>query len=170
VALAERATLIAELRLDDKMSRGLKSAGKGLDGFAKRAGLSSKNLQTLGTNLARIGAIAAAGIGAAVASGISTLADLEDANTATAGALKTSGLAAKVSAAQIRAWSEELETASDALVDDKAIQRAANTLIRFGGISADSLRQAMEVATDLAPQFGTVEAAAEAMAKALAKA
>jgi hypothetical protein len=160
--------MVAELRLDDKMTPGLRKASGSLGNFAKRAGLSSRNLQTLTTNMVRLGAVAGAAIGGAVYSGIQSLAELEDANTATAAALEASGLAAKVTAKQIRDLSEELESASDAFFDDKDIQRGANALIRFGNLTEDNFTRALAVSTDLGVRFGTVEEAATNLARAMA--
>lgn len=79
MALAERATLIAELRLDDKMSKGLKTAGarlKGLEGAAKRAGA---GLSRLGGMLATAGKVAAVGAAGFVVASVKMAADFEQA-------------------------------------------------------------------------------------------
>jgi hypothetical protein len=168
VALAERATLIAELRLDDKMSRGLKSASAGLAGFSKRAGISSKNLQTLGVNLMKIGAIAAVGIGAAVKSGISSLAELESAVSSVDGAIETVGLTGGATGAKVATWANEIEADIQAAFDDKAITAGAAALIRYGKVSDKNLRPAMVVMADLAAKTGDVDSAATLLARALA--
>ena len=165
MALAERAVMVAELRLDDKMSAGLSKASRKLDGLgttAKRAG------KAIGVGLAAVGTAAAAGIAVAVRSGIQSLQELEDANTATTSALEASGLAAKITAGQIRDLSNELEDASDAFFDDKDIQRGANALIRFGNLTEENFTRALTVSTDLGVRFGTVESAATNLARAMA--
>jgi TP901 family phage tail tape measure protein len=77
VALAERATLVAELRLDDKMSRGLTKAGRslrGLEGATKRAGA---GLSHLGGLLATAGKVAAVGAAGVVVASVKMAGDFE---------------------------------------------------------------------------------------------
>jgi hypothetical protein len=168
VALAERATLIAELRLDDKMSRGLSKASGSLSTFSKRAGISSKNLQTLGTNLLKIGAVAAVGIGAMVKSGISSLAELESSITSVNGAIETVGLTGETTGAEVAAWANEIESNIQAAFDDKAITAGAAALIRYGKVTDKNLKPAMVVMADLAAKTGDVDSAATLLARALA--
>ena len=135
--------------------------------------------------LGKAGKIAAAGIGAGVAigavligrsvrSGLESLATLEDATTSVAGAISdlnigtfgekernlTSGLVAQ--------WANEIEANIDAAFDDKDIVQASTTLLRFGKVTPDNLRPAMQVMTDLATKTGSVDSAATQLAKALA--
>lgn len=178
--IAETAKLIVSLTLKDDLSKGVASASRSLGGLEARVGrigkIAGQGMKTAAANLAKIGAVAAIGLAGVIKSGIGYLAELEDANSATAAALKASGLAASVSTEQIRAWSEELEIAVGRASDDKAFQRAANTLIRFGNLTGDELKKAMLVAADLSASMvkggiegGTSpEQAAQRLARALA--
>lgn len=77
MALAERATLVTELRLDDKLSGGLRKAQgslRGLDGAAKRAG---QGLKTLGGLMATAGKLAAVGAAGVVVGAVKMAADFE---------------------------------------------------------------------------------------------
>jgi hypothetical protein len=172
MALAERATLVAELRLDDKMTGGLAKAGRGLSKFEGVASRTGRGLKTLGGNLAKIGVAAgvagAALAGAAIKAGISSLAELEDATTAVDGALKAVGKTGQTTSAEIAGWANDIEASVQAAFDDKAIVAGAATLLRYGKVSTKSLRPAMVVMTDLAAKTGDVGSAAEKLAKALA--
>lgn len=164
---AETAKLLVSLEFVDRFSKGVTTAGSNLSKFTKGVAKSRAVAVGLGIGLERAATAGIRAMGGAITDGIDLLAQLEDANSTTTAALQTSGLAAEVSTAQIREWSDALEESSKFAFDDKAIQRAANTLISFGDISAESLEQAMAVAVDLAPRFGDVESAAEALAKSL---
>lgn len=141
-----------------------KDLGK-LGGAGRRAG---QGLRTLGANLAKIGAVAAVGIGVAVKNGIDSLVELESAVTSVNGAIKTMGLTGKVSGAQVAGWANEIEASTQSAFDDKAITAASANLIRYGKVGAANLRPAMVVMTDLAAKNGDVEATSKAMGKALA--
>jgi len=148
-----------------KTIAGISEKVGGLEGFAGKA----KTGLLIGAGVATAGVAAAGGIiGKGVKDGIQLLTELENANAGTASALSASGLAAKISAAQVREWSNEIEAGTGAAVDDKAIQAAANTLIRFGEVGADSLKTAMQVSTDLGVSMGSTESAALALTKAMA--
>lgn len=170
--LAERAELVAELRLDDKMSAGLSRASRGLSNFSKNVGLSKRNLAALQTNLVRIGAVAAVGIGAAVKGGIDSLVALESANAQTAAAIKSTGAAANITAAQVRELSEALEDKTT--IDDKQIQAAANLMLTFTGVrneagkGNDIFNQSVGIMADMATALGTdMSASAIQLGKAL---
>ena len=164
---AETAKLLVSLEFVDRFSKGIGSAGASLGRFSSSVAKSRAVAVGLGVGLERAVSTGIRTMSGAITEGVDLLAQLEDANSTTTAALKTSGLAAEVSTEQIRAWSDALEESSKFAFDDKAIQRAANTLVSFGDISAESLQQAMEVAVDLAPRFGDVESAAESLAKSL---
>ena len=172
MALGERATLVTELRLDDKMTAGLAKAGRGLSKFDSVAGKAGKGLKTLGANLAKIGVAAgvagAALAGVAIKSGISSLAELEDATTAVDGALRAVGKTGKLTSVQIATWANEIEASVQAAFDDKAITAGAASLLRYGKVAAKDLRPAMVIMTDLAAKTGDVGGAADLLAKALA--
>jgi hypothetical protein len=157
-----------KLLAKDLASKTIGNVSKEVSTLGKVTAHAQRGVRNLGTNLAKLGAVAAVGIGAAVKSGIDELVTLENANSATAGALKASGLAASVTALQVRELAESLEAANDAYVDDKDIQAASNTLIRFGNISADQLGQATQIAIDLGVQMGDTAGAATALARSLA--
>ena len=167
MAAADTAKLLVSLEFVDRFSKGINTAGSNLGKFSKSVAKSRAVAVGLGVGLERAATAGIRAMSGAITDGIDLLAQLEDANSTTTAALKTSGLAAEVSTEQIRAWSDALEESSKFAFDDKAIQRAANTLVSFGDISSESLQQAMEVAVDLAPRFGDVESAAESLAKSL---
>ena len=105
-------------------------------------------------NLAKVGAVAAVGLGVAVKSGLSSLAELESAVASVDGAIKQMGLTGKVTGGQVATWANEIEASVGAAFDDKAITQATSTLIRFGKVTTGNLRPAMDVITDLAAQDG----------------
>jgi len=78
------------------------------------------------------------------------------------------GLTGQVTGSQVATWANEIEAATGAAFDDKAITQATSTLIRFGKVTPGNLRPAMEVITDLATKTGDVDSAATLLAKALA--
>ena len=100
--------------------------------------------------------------------GISSLETLESATTSVGAAISQMGLSGKVSAAQVADWANQIEDAVGAAFDDKAITQATTTLIRFGKVTAENLKPAMVVMTDLATKTGSVDSAATLLAKALA--
>ena len=139
----------------------------------------NKQIGTLGTAGAKAGAalktaaIGAAAIGttivvANIKSGIDSLAELESATTSVQGAIEQMGLAGQITSGQVADWANEIENATDAAFDDKAITRATTTLIRYGSVAPKNLRKTMEVMTDLAAKTGDVESASTLLAKALA--
>src|SRR5687768_10055329 len=107
-------------------------------------------VKTAGANIARLGMVAGAGVALAVRGGIQSLAELEDATTQVDGAIKTLGLTGQVSAAQVATWANDIEREVQAAFDDKAIVSATSNLLRFGKVTPNNLRPAMEVMTDLA--------------------
>jgi hypothetical protein len=144
-----------------KVTKDVTTLGK----VSNRAG---QGMRSLAGNLAKLGAIAAVGIGVAVKGGLESLAELESAVSSVDGAIKQLGLTGKVTGAQVATWANEIEGASDAAFDDKAITAGAGSLIRYGKVTKDNLRPAMVVMTDLAAKTGDVESAAKTLAKALA--
>lgn len=168
MALAERAQLVAELRLDDKLSGGLGKAQRSLTRFDGVARKTSAGLRNLSVNLLKLGAVAAVGIGAMVKSGLDSLATLESAVASVDGAIKQMGMTGAVTGQQIVGWANEIEAKVGAAFDDKAIVQATATLIRFGKVTTGNLRPAMQIITDLATKTGSVESAATLLAKALA--
>lgn len=152
----------------DMASKTIKGVSKEVGTLNKISGHATRGVKTLGTNLLKLGAVAAVGIGVAVRSGIQSLADLENATTAVDGAISQMGLTGQVTSAQIAGWANEIETATEAAFDDKDITAATAGLIRYGKLTTSNLRPAMEVMTDLAARTGDVKTAGELLAKALA--
>ena len=144
-----------------KVTKDVTTLGK----VSNRAG---QGMRSLAGNLAKIGAAAAVGIGIAVKTGIDNLVQLEDGITSVTAALATMGLAGKVTAANVAAWANEIESSVGYAFDDKAILAASETLIRYGKVSESNLQPAMVVMTDLAAKTGDVESAATLLGKALA--
>lgn len=169
MALAERAELTARLTLKDELSGTARRASSNFSSsMGKIRSTATKGVQTAATNIGRIGLIAAAVIGAAVKSGVSSLAELEDAVTSVDGAIKQVGTGWTITGAQIASIANEIETDVQRAFDDKEITQATTTLIRYGKISEANLRPAMEVMTDLAAKTGDVDSASTLLAKALA--
>ena len=152
----------------DMASKTIGKVSKEVSGLGKAGATASRGLSNLGANLAKIGAIAAVGLGVAVKSGLSSLAELESAVASVEGAIKQMGLTGQVTGSQVATWANEIEAATGAAFDDKAITQATSTLIRFGKVTPGNLRPAMEVITDLATKTGDVDSAATLLAKALA--
>lgn len=152
----------------DLASRTLGKVSREVGGLGKAAHTAGRGLSTLAGNLAKVGAVAAVGIGAAVKGGLDSLATLENATTAVDGAIKQMGLTGQVTSGQVAQWANEIESSVDAAFDDKDIVRATATLLRFGKVTPSNLRPAMQVITDLATKTGSVDSAATLLGKALA--
>lgn len=172
MAVAETARLIASLELQDKLSR---PADKAIGKLAKLEGAvggigaaASKGLKTAGKAIAATAAIGGVFIATQVQSGLQSLAELEDATTQVDAAIKQMGKSGQVTAGQIAQWANEIEAATDAAFDDKAITASAATLIRYGKVTTKNLRPALVVMTDLAAKTGSVESASTLLARALA--
>jgi hypothetical protein len=172
VALADTARLVASLELRDKFSAGLKSAGKSLDGFETRmgriGGIASRGVGAAANNIAKLGVVVGAGLGAAIKTGLDDLATLENATTSVDGAIAQLGLTGQLTSQQVATWANDIERDIGAAFDDKAIVSAATTLLRFGKVTPNNLQQTLEVMTDLATKTGSVDSAAALLAKALA--
>jgi hypothetical protein len=166
MAAAETARLIASLELQDKnFTRGIRNVERGVGRVDKKLGAFSGFVnRNMGRAIDSIGVRLVSSIG----QGLEELATLEDATTSVTGAINQVGLAGKVSADQIATWANEIEGATDAAFDDKAIVQATTTLIRYGKVTEKNIRPAMEIITDLAAKTGDVESASVLLAKALA--
>lgn len=166
MAAAETARLIASLELQDRnFTRGIKQVERGVDRVDKK-------LSAVGgfvnRNLARALDTAALKIVQTVGTGLEELATLEDAETSVAGAISQVGKGWTITAADIATAANEIEAATDAAFDDKAIVAASETLIRYGKVSEKNLIPALEVMTDLAAKTGDVDSASTLLAKSLA--
>ncbi len=164
--IAETAKLMSSLELDTrKFDAGVGKASKGLQTLSTRSIAAGT---AIGIGLERLAEKGISAVGSAITDGLNSLADLETASTANAAAIKQVGLAGQVTADQIAQWSVQIETAVNSAFDDKAINAAAGTLIRFGHVSASNLKPALVVMTDLATKTGDIDSAATLLAKALA--
>jgi hypothetical protein len=152
----------------DMASKTIGKVSKQISGLSKAGATASRGLQTLGANLLKLGAVAAVGIGAAVKSGIDSLATLESAVASVDGAIVQLGLTGAVTGGQVATWANDIERNVGAAFDDKDITQATATLLRFGKVTPSNLKPAMEVMTDLATKTGSVDSAATLLAKALA--
>jgi hypothetical protein len=145
---------------------------KGLDQTISNIGAhAGKGIRTATSNLLKLGAAGAA-VGAGllvvgIKNGVQSLAELETAVTSVDGAIAQMGLTGSISGQQIAGWANEIEAATGAAFDDKAITAATTNLIRYGKVGPQNLRQTMEVMTDLAVKTGSVESASSLLAKAL---
>jgi hypothetical protein len=140
MALGERAVLVAELKLDDNLTPGLKKAERGVAHFDSVAGKAGKGLKTLGSNMLKLGAAAAVGgiamLGLAVKSGIAALAESEAAAAQTAAVLKSTGGAARVTAQGIDELTASLQT--KVAVDDDLIRQGANMMLTFTNVKNEA--------------------------------
>lgn len=158
--------LYIKLLAKDMASKTIANVSKEVGTLGRISGHAQRGVRNLATNLARVGAVAAVGIGAAVKSGIDSLAELESAISAVDGAASQMSLA--VTGTEIAKWANEIESAVGAAFDDKAITAATANLIRYGKVSESNLRPAMVVMTDLAARTGDVGSASNLLARALA--
>ena len=152
----------------DLASRTIGKVSREVGGLGKISKTVGHGLSSLAGNLAKVGAVAAVGIGAAVKGGLDSLATLENATTAVDGAIKQMGLTGQVTSGQVAQWANEIESNVEAAFDDKDIVRATATLLRFGKVTPSNLKPAMQVITDLATKTGSVDSAASLLGKALA--
>lgn len=80
--------------------------------------------------------------------GVAALEQLEDANAQTAAAIESTGMAAGLTAGDIRRMSESFED-MNALFDDKVVQAGANVLLTFTNIRKEAFEPTMQAALDL---------------------
>jgi len=170
---AEVAKLVAELSLDSRKFNAAVdkavSKTRGLrESLGRIGGIAGRGLATAARNLTRIAAVGIGGLSIAIKTGLDDLAALENATMKVSGALKQMGQDGQVSASQVARWANEIEQSIGAAFDDKAITDATANLIRFGAVTPDNLREAMQVMTDLAAKTGSVESASSLLGKALA--
>jgi hypothetical protein len=165
MAAAETARLIASLELRDKLSAGVKGAQTSLGKFESRWDKVSSKLKA-GLVVGGVGA--AAFIGKQVSVGLQSLADLESAVSSVDGAIAQVGPTWTTTGTEIAAAANRIEANVGAAFDDKDIVSATETLIRYGKVTEKNLEPAMEVMTDLAARTGSVDSAAQLLAKALA--
>lgn len=152
----------------DMASKTIGKVSREVGGLGKTSRTAGAGLSTLSGNMAKLGAVAAVGIGAMVTEGVSSLESLESATSAVTGAINQVGLKGKVTGGQVATWANEIEASVGAAFDDKDILASSAALIRYGKVSKDNLRPAMVVMTDLAAKTGSVDSAALLLGKALA--
>jgi hypothetical protein len=173
MAFADTARLATVLTLKDGLSPGLKKTTGSVGKFSKGVDGAGKKVSAFGGKMKTAAAVGAGALGGAlligIKSGLQNLGELESATTSVEAALKQMGKAGKVTAAQIADWANEIEAATDAAFDDKAITNATTTLLRYGKVTTKNIRPAMEVMTDLAARTGDVDSASQLLARALAK-
>lgn len=167
--LSERAELVARLSLKDDFSRRVSGVQKNFSSsMGKIQKTAIQGARTTATNVGKIGATALGFAGLAVTSGLRSLVELEDATTSVDGAIKQVGKGWTTTGQTVSKWANEIEAATEAAFDDKAITAGADNLIRYGKVTEDNLRPALEVMTDLAAKTGSVEGASTLLGKALA--
>ncbi len=175
MSLAETAVLAVNMNLGGNFISKMSTATGQLDKFNAKADTAYRigthigmGIQSLATNVIKIGAVALGAIGVGVKQGISSLSTLQSGIDANEAAIKQMGLTGQVTAKQIAGWASDIEKAVGSAFDDKDINAAATTLLRFGKTAPQNLRPALQVVTDLATKTGSVESAATLLAKALA--
>jgi hypothetical protein len=152
----------------DMASKTIGRVNKQIGTLGKTGAIAGRGLSTLAANSAKVGAVAAVGIGFAVKTGIDNLAELETAVTSVDGAIAQMGRGGKVTGSQIAAWAATIEDSVGAAFDEKPITQATGTLIRYGKLAPGLIQPAMAVMVDLAAKTGDVDSAATLLAKALA--
>lgn len=172
MSAADTAKLLASLELQDKFSgpskNALGSLGKLETGFDR---LSIKGVAVgtaIGNGLSSLASQGLRVLQGALGGGLDSLATLESAVSSVDGAIAQVGLTGKLTGKQVADWANQIESDVGAAFDDKAITQAATTLLRFGNVTADNLRPALVVMTDLATKTGDIDSAASLLAKALA--
>lgn len=137
------------------------------EGFARGLGPVGAALGAMGP--AGLAAAAALGlVGGALVTGAAALEKEEQGFRRLNAVLTATGSAAGVTAADIRALAEEVETST--LASGEAVTEAATRLAAFGGAGAAAFGDVVKRAQDMAAVFGgDVKANTEALAQALAK-
>lgn len=147
MALAERAKLIAELSLDDKMSPAIQRIDRRLGAFS---GAVNRNL---GRAVDTAASFAVRGLVGAFKGGIESLRALEVATAQTNAVIKSTGGVAGETAADIVALSEKYE-GLNATIDNKVIQSAENVLLTFTNVRKQAFEPALQAALDLNQAMG----------------
>ena len=142
----------------DMASKTIGKVSKEVGRLGRAGAIASRGVTTLAGNLAKLGAVAAVGIGAAVTQGIQSLSRIEDINAQTEAAIASTGGAANVSASQIAALAEGIENLTT--TEAESVQEAANLLLTFTkvrnevGEGNDIFNQATEAVVDLSVALG----------------
>lgn len=160
--IAETAKLVSSLELKDNFTptanKAMKSLGR-LESTSFKVGQGiGKGLNNAARNIGKIAVAGGVALAGAVALGVRSLADLNRSQEQTAAVIASTGGKAKVSAAQVREYAENLENVTT--VDDKVIQDGENLLLTFTNIGSTVFPQATKAALDMAVAMagGNVEA------------
>lgn len=166
MALADTARLVASLELQDKFSRTAGTAERTLGSLERRTSTlgrigseASRGLGAAANNIKTLGVVAAGAIASQVALGVQSLAQLAEVKNQTDAVLESTKGVANVTADEVRAQAEALESLST--VDDKVIQAGQNMLLTFTNIrnevgkGNDIFTQATDTLLDLSVALGT---------------
>ena len=175
--LSDRAKLIAELLLVDKLSGPSKTAtsslGK-LDSATSRVGKSmgvmGHTISTaLGVGLERAVSAGFGFVKSSIEEGIAGAQKLEDVMTATNTVLKSTKGASGQTSAGIRQMASDFED-MNSLIDDKVIQSAENMVATFTGIGPKAFKPATQAILDMNTAMGGGEAGLQSVAIQVGKA
>ncbi|MEO5965226.1 MAG: hypothetical protein ABIR11_07150 [Candidatus Limnocylindrales bacterium] len=116
--------------------------------FDKIGRIGGNAIRSLTTNLVRLGAAGAVAIAGMVGAGVRSLAHLQRVEAQTNAVIESTGGAAGVTAAEVRALAQEIEGLTTA--DDKNVQEAENLLLTFTKIGKDTFPAATKAAVNMA--------------------
>lgn len=175
MGLSDTAKLMVEMNLGGNFIGKMGLATGQLDKFNAKADTAYKvgahigsGINSLATNVIRLGAVALGAVGVGVRQGLGSLSQLQSAIDANDAAIQKTGAHWTITGKDIAAIAGDIETAVHSAFDDKDIAKSAVTLIRFGKVTQANLKPALVVMTDLATKTGSVDSAATLLAKALA--
>jgi cell wall-associated NlpC family hydrolase len=160
----------------DKSTKTFDKIGKSVDRTDKKFGVLSARTKGLTAGMkvgfgAAAGAIGAIGAGNLLKGFITESRESAKVTRITENAIRATGGAAKISAAQVGALAEKLSNKT--AIDDEVIQTGANLLLTFKqvrnevGEGNNVFDRATAAAADLSIQFGSVDGAAKMLGKAL---
>lgn len=156
MAVSETAKLIVDLSLKGNFARQMNASTKALDKFSKGESRAFKAGAQIGTGIKNAGKIAAVGIAALtsqVALGLDSLIELEKAEAQTAAVLKSTGGAAKISAAEVTRLAEKYE-ALNATIGDEFIRAGENMLLTFTNIRGKAFEPALQAILNMNTALG----------------
>ncbi len=153
--MAEKVTMLVEIDGDVKSYEGaIKQAEAATDGFANKL-----------TEVTKVAAIAFAGLSGAIGYSVKQFSDAQAVQAKLNATLESTKFAAGLSATELTNMADALSKVST--FDDEAILGAENLLLSFTKIGKEVFPQAIQAAADLAGKFGSLDAAALAIGKAL---
>ena len=142
--------------MKDQLSDPMKKAGANTKGALTdlNKGASDVIQKFTGLNVASLGAAAAiGGLAAGLAYAVSQAAEAEKIMAVTEAVVKSTGMAAGLTADQIANMSGKLSQLN--AVDDEVIQSGANLLLTFKKVKSDAFEPAMQAALDMSVVMGT---------------